>query len=59
MLTLNEPIAKSFARPDIVDRGGRLLATDVEMPSLFADPSLVRECGRGGGAADDGPARNR
>ena len=41
MLTLNEPIAKSFARPDIVDRGGRLLATDVEMPSLFADPSLI------------------
>jgi cell division protein FtsI (penicillin-binding protein 3) len=42
VLTLNEPIAKSFARPDIVDRGGRLLATDVEMPSLFADPSLVK-----------------
>jgi cell division protein FtsI (penicillin-binding protein 3) len=41
VLTLNEPIAKSFARPDIVDRGGRLLATDVEMPSLFADPSLI------------------
>lgn len=42
VLTLNEPIAKSFARPDIVDRGGRLLATDVEMPSLFADPSLIK-----------------
>ena len=40
--TLSEPIAQSFARPDIVDRNGRLLATDVEMPSLFADPSLVQ-----------------
>lgn len=39
--TLSEPIAQSFARPDIVDRNGRLMATDVEMPSLFADPSLV------------------
>jgi cell division protein FtsI (penicillin-binding protein 3) len=36
-----EPIATSHARPDIVDRNGRLIATDVEVPSLFADPSLV------------------
>lgn len=40
--TLTEQTARSLARPDIVDRGGRLLATDVEMPSLYADPSLVR-----------------
>lgn len=40
--TLTEHTPRSLARPDIVDRGGRLLATDVEMPSLFADPSLVR-----------------
>lgn len=40
--TLNEPIATSFARPDLVDRNGRLLATDVEMPSLFADPAIVQ-----------------
>jgi cell division protein FtsI (penicillin-binding protein 3) len=39
--TLSDPIAESFARPDIVDRNGRLLATDVTMPSLFADPSIV------------------
>ncbi|MCH9765407.1 MAG: penicillin-binding protein 2 [Alphaproteobacteria bacterium] len=39
--TLSHPIANSFARPDIVDRHGRLLATDVAMPSLFADPSRV------------------
>lgn len=39
--SLNEPIAANFARPDIVDRNGRLLATDLEIPSLFADPSVV------------------
>jgi len=41
-VSLNEPMARSFARPDILDRGGRLLATDIEMPSLYADPSLVQ-----------------
>lgn len=40
-LSRTEPVATSFARPDIVDRNGRLLATDVEAPSLYADPSLV------------------
>lgn len=40
--TLTEPIARSYVRPDILDRGGRLLATDIEMPSLYADPSLVQ-----------------
>lgn len=38
---ISEPVAKSFSRPDIVDRNGRLLATDVKNPSLFADPGLV------------------
>lgn len=41
-VTLNEPMARTYVRPDIVDRGGRLLATDIEMPSLYADPSLVQ-----------------
>jgi cell division protein FtsI (penicillin-binding protein 3) len=36
-----EPIAESHARPDIVDRNGRLLATDLEGHSLYADPALV------------------
>ncbi|MEZ5816008.1 MAG: penicillin-binding protein 2 [Hyphomicrobiaceae bacterium] len=36
-----EPIAQSFARPDIVDRNGRVIATDVVANSLFADPSLI------------------
>ena len=39
--SLNETVAQSFARPDIVDRNGRLLATDVEVYSLFADPARV------------------
>ena len=39
--SLNATIAESFARPDIVDRHGRLLATDVEAQSLFADPARV------------------
>ncbi len=40
-VNLTETVAQSFARPDIVDRNGRLLATDVEAYSLFADPARV------------------
>src|SRR5947208_16019782 len=40
-LTLAEPLARSWSRPDIVDRHGRLLATDVGMHSLYADPHQV------------------
>lgn len=40
-LAAAEPIATSYSRPDIIDRNGRLLATDLEAPSLFADPALV------------------
>ena len=36
-----QPITRNVARPDIVDRNGRLLATDVAMPSLFVDPSRI------------------
>ena len=36
-----QPVTRNVARPDIVDRTGRLLATDVAMPSLFVDPSRV------------------
>lgn len=39
--TLNQAIAESFARAEIVDRNGRLLAADVEAHSLFADPAHV------------------
>lgn len=40
-LAAAEPVATTFSRPDIVDRHGRLLATDLEVPSLFADAALV------------------
>ena len=36
-----EPVAITHSRPDIVDRNGRLLATDVEVHSLYADPARV------------------
>jgi cell division protein FtsI (penicillin-binding protein 3) len=40
-LAVAAPLTTAFSRPDIVDRSGRLLATDVATPSLFADPSIV------------------
>ncbi|HEY8194111.1 MAG TPA: penicillin-binding protein 2 [Hyphomicrobium sp.] len=40
-LALSEAVATSFSRPDIVDRDGRLLATDLEAPSIYADPGVV------------------
>ncbi len=40
-VNINEPEAQSFSRPDLVDRNGRLFATDVENPSLFADPGII------------------
>ena len=42
-MAVTEPGATSFARPDLIDRNGRLIATDVEAPSLFADPALVQD----------------
>jgi cell division protein FtsI (penicillin-binding protein 3) len=38
---LVEPMVRAFARPDIVDRKGRLLATDLTAYALHADPVLV------------------
>ncbi len=40
-ISLAEPIGRVFARPDIVDRNGRLIATDVGVSSLYADPALI------------------
>src|SRR5947208_3620205 len=40
-VALAEPLAGSWARPDIVDRAGRLLATDIAVNSLYADPHLI------------------
>ena len=36
-----EPIGRVNARPDIVDRHGRIIATDIDAPSLYADPALI------------------
>ncbi len=41
-LSRAEPIGQTYIRPDIVDRRGNLLATDVDAASLFADPAMVR-----------------
>ncbi len=38
-----EPLHQTFIRPDIVDRRGNLLATDIDAASLFADPAMVRD----------------
>lgn len=38
---LAEPLVRAYARPDIVDRKGRLLATDLATHSLFADPTQI------------------
>lgn len=38
-----EPLHQTFIRPDIVDRRGNLLATDVDAASLFADPAMVHD----------------
>ncbi len=40
---MNASATTSFARPDIVDRNGRLLATDVQVPSLYADAGLIQD----------------
>ena len=40
-LSMVRALSTSLARPDIVDRNGRLLATDISMPSLFADPQRI------------------
>lgn len=39
--SITRPLAETFTRPDILDREGRLLATDIEAPTLYADPSLI------------------
>ena len=50
-IAMAEPIGRVFSRPDIVDRRGRLIATDVGMPSLYVDPAAGPGSRRGGGEA--------
>lgn len=40
-IAMAEPMVRVFSRPDIVDRKGRLIATDVGTPSLYVDPAVV------------------
>ncbi len=40
-VAMTQPLTESYWRPDIVDRHGRLLATDIEAPTLYADPALI------------------
>lgn len=39
--SMAEPVARTFARPDITDRHGRLIATDISAPSLYSDPAVI------------------
>jgi cell division protein FtsI (penicillin-binding protein 3) len=41
--TAGEPAPHGWARPDIVDRNGRLMATDLAAHSLYADPQRVQD----------------
>src|SRR5688572_28218849 len=40
-VTMVEVGLSGFARPDVVDRNGHLLATDRAVDSLFADPQML------------------
>lgn len=39
--SISRPLSETYSRPDIVDRHGNILATDVVMQSLYADPSQL------------------
>ncbi|MFT5509905.1 MAG: cell division protein FtsI (penicillin-binding protein 3) [Hyphomicrobiaceae bacterium] len=39
--SISRPLSETYSRPDIVDRNGHILATDVVMQSLYADPSKL------------------
>ena len=42
---VRRPVAVATSRPDILDRNGELLATDLKVPSLFAEPSRIHDSG--------------
>lgn len=42
-LSAAQPVGQNYARADILDRRGNLIATDIDAPSLFADPALVND----------------
>jgi len=40
-VAMTQTLTTAVWRPDIVDRNGRLLATDIEAPTLYADPAMI------------------
>ena len=42
---VRRPVAVATSRPDILDRNGEVLATDVKVPSLFAEPGRIQDSG--------------
>lgn len=40
-VAMTQPLTTAVWRPDIIDRNGRLLATDIEAPTLYADPAMI------------------
>ena len=50
--------AIATARPDILDRNGTVLATDVRVPSLYAEPRRLIDVAERGGRAERGPRRD-
>jgi len=42
-VSMSQALPQSWTRPDIVDREGRLIATDILSYSLFADPALIAD----------------
>lgn len=39
--SISRPLSATYSRPDVIDNRGNLLATDVVMQSLYADPSRL------------------
>ncbi|MEO0731002.1 MAG: hypothetical protein AAFY64_11515, partial [Pseudomonadota bacterium] len=40
-VAISAPISESYARAPILDRNGRVLAVDVLLPSITADPTRI------------------
>src|SRR5690606_1360430 len=40
-VAMTQPLTTAVWRPDIIDRNGRLPATDIEAPTLYADPAMI------------------
>lgn len=43
LASITPPVAESYSRPEILDRDGNVLAKDILLPSITADPSKVMD----------------